>query len=90
MRQHSCHKAHIPKVNRINGQLNAIVKMIEGERYCMDILQQLKAVQGAVERVQNDVLETHLNHCVSKAMSSRNKEEKDQKIQELLKFFRKK
>ena len=81
MKKHPCHKVHLPKLNRIEGQVKAIKKMIEEERYCIDILSQLKAVRGAVLRVQKEVLNTHVKNCVRGALQA--KDEKEMEIGKL-------
>lgn len=87
MKKFPCHSAHIVKLNRVEGQLSAIKKMITDRRYCVDILIQLKAVRGAVTRVQKDILKTHLEHCVSDAITSKDKSETNNKIREILKLM---
>lgn len=84
MVKHPCHKEHIIKINRILGQIVAIKKMIEENRYCVDILMQLKAARGAITRVQKDVLQTHMQHCVTDAITSRDRQKTDIKIKEIL------
>lgn len=87
MAKHPCHKEHIVKINRIIGQIDAIKKMIEENRYCVDILMQLKAARGAITRVQKDVLQTHMKHCVTDAITSQNREHTDTKIKEILRLM---
>ena len=82
------HNDQTIKLNRIEGQIKAVKKMIEKERYCVDILMQLKAIRGAVSRVQQEILKAHLEHCVSNAISSEDIKEKDKKIREILKFLK--
>jgi CsoR family transcriptional regulator, copper-sensing transcriptional repressor len=81
------HKEHIPKLNRIEGQLKAIKNMIEQERYCVDILTQLKAVRGALMRVQKEILRTHLETCVHSAIVEKNRSETEKKVKEVLKLL---
>ena len=63
--QHPCHKAELPRLNRIIGQLEGIKKMIEEQRYCPEILIQLKAVRSAIVSVEKNILSTHLEKCVT-------------------------
>lgn len=79
-----CHSEHVPKLNRIEGQVRAVKKMIHEERYCVDILTQIKAIRGALMRVQKEIMNTHLKTCVSDAISSKDATETKQKIQEIL------
>ena len=62
--------------------------MIEERRYCMDIVSQLRAVQGALKKVELGILET-LQHCVQDALNSRNSEDAEAKIQEILQLLQK-
>lgn len=76
-----CHKREIPRLNRAIGQLEGIKKMIEDQRYCPDIIIQLKAVRSAIKHIESNILKTHLENCV--ADSFENKEEARQKILEI-------
>ena len=58
------HKHEIPRLNRAIGQLEGIKKMIEEQRYCPDIIVQLKAVRSAIKHVESNILKTHLEECV--------------------------
>ena len=80
-KEHPCHKAEIPRLNRAIGQLEGIKKMIEDRRYCPDIIIQLKAVRSAIKRVENNILKTHLEDCV--AASFEGNDEAKQKIEEI-------
>lgn len=87
--KHPCHHNQLKRLHRIQGQMTGIKKMIEEERYCPDILTQLKAVTSAVKSLQTEILKTHLNHCVADALKSKNKKEQENKIGELLELFKK-
>ena len=66
------HKHEIPRIPRLNraiGQLEGIKKMIEEQRYCPDIIVQLKAVRSAIKHVESNILKTHLEECVAKSFS---------------------
>ena len=63
------HKHEIPRLNRAIGQLEGIKKMIEEQRYCPDIIVQLKAVRSAIKHVESNILKTHLEECVDKSFS---------------------
>ena len=63
------------------GQLDGIVKMVEENRYCMDISQQLMATQAILSRVNREILSAHLRHCVQQAASP---EERGEKIDEFV------
>ena len=61
---HPDHIKQISRLNRVSGQLEGVKKMIEGQRYCPDILKQLKAARSAIKSLENSILETHLVNCV--------------------------
>lgn len=84
---HPDHSADIKRLNRIVGQLEGIKKMIQEKRYCTDILTQTKAATSALKSLEATILERHLNHCVSSAIESKNKNESQKKIEELLDLF---
>ena len=65
------HSQELSKLKRIEGQVRGIAKMVEEERYCIDILHQLKAVKSALSSVERNIIESHLNHCVSSAIQSK-------------------
>lgn len=74
----------IARLARIEGQVRGIARMIEDDRYCIDILTQLGAVDTAVERVALKVLEEHVEHCVAGALASGDSREANEKSRELL------
>ena len=63
------------------GQLDGILKMVEEDRYCMDISQQLMATEAMLNKVNREVLTAHLKHCVSSAQTQ---EDRDKKVDELV------
>ena len=72
------------RLNRVEGQVRGIARMVEQDRYCLDILTQLHAVRAALRRVEGEVLKAHLEHCVTGAMVSGNAAEREQKSAELV------
>jgi CsoR family transcriptional regulator, copper-sensing transcriptional repressor len=75
------------RLRRIEGQVQGIQRMVEEEKYCVDILLQLTAVQGAVEQVQRLLLGRHVESCVSDAMRSGSTRDRQKKVDELLDVF---
>jgi DNA-binding FrmR family transcriptional regulator len=75
-------------LRRIEGQVRGVSKMIEDDRYCIDIVTQIEAVRAALARVETDLLRQHLQHCVHEAMSSKNASEQERVIEELVGVFR--
>ncbi|MGE4467960.1 metal-sensitive transcriptional regulator [Sphaerochaeta sp.] len=73
-----------PRLARIEGQVKGIRNMVQEERYCVDILLQLSAVISALKKVEDMVMENHLNTCVADAMRSNDGDEQKQKVGELM------
>jgi DNA-binding FrmR family transcriptional regulator len=75
------------RLRRIEGQVQGLQRMIEQDAYCVDILLQISAVQGALEQVQKLLLGRHIESCVADALRSGSKSERQQKVDELLEVF---
>ncbi|NQT91063.1 MAG: metal-sensitive transcriptional regulator, partial [Candidatus Omnitrophica bacterium] len=73
----------------IEGQVRGIQKMIEQERYCIDIITQLHSIIGAIGRVEDKILDRHLQGCVTGALKGKSESEKQQKIDEIIAVLRK-
>lgn len=65
--QHSDHTHEIPRLRKIIGQLEGTEKMIRGERYCVDILQQVRAAHSAVKALEIAILKRHINSCLTES-----------------------
>ena len=76
----SCQK----RLNRIEGQVRGLAKMIDEDRYCIDIVTQISAVRSALRRVEEEILKDHVAHCVEQAISSGDKADQRSKIAELM------
>jgi DNA-binding FrmR family transcriptional regulator len=74
----------LKRLARVEGQVRGIARMVEGDRYCIDILTQLAAADVALESVALAILDDHVNHCVARALASGNKAEAERKTRELL------
>ena len=74
----------IKRLNRIEGQVRGIARMIEDERYCIDILQQMQAIKSAFAKVEDAILKDHSSTCVEKAIASGDPEEQRKKFGELV------
>ena len=77
-------KSCLQRLTRIAGQVRGVSGMIEGDRYCIDVLTQIQAIRAALKRVEDEVLADHVSHCVENAILSGNAKEQRQKVQELL------
>ncbi|OYU88870.1 MAG: transcriptional regulator [Bradyrhizobiaceae bacterium PARB1] len=72
------------RLGRIEGQVRGLSKMIDEDRYCIDVVTQISAVRAALRRVEEEILKVHVSHCVEHAIASGDKAEQRQKIAELM------
>ncbi|HRO01634.1 metal-sensitive transcriptional regulator [Nitrobacter sp.] len=72
------------RLSRIEGQVRGLSRMVEEDRYCIDIVTQISAVRAALRRVEEEVLKDHVAHCVEHAITSGNKTDQRRKISELM------
>ncbi len=75
------------RLKRIEGQVQGIQRMVEEQKYCVDILLQVSAVQGALDQVSKRLLGRHIESCVAAAFASANERQRERKIEELLEVF---
>ncbi len=75
------------RLNRIEGQVRGIVRMVEDDRYCIDVLTQLQAVRAALAKVETEMLKDHLGHCIEGAIFSGDKGEQRAKAAELVQLL---
>ncbi len=81
--------AKLNRLNRIEGQVRGIAKMVEDDRYCIDILTQMQAVKSALSKVESEILKDHAACCVAEAISSGDEDEQKEKFAELVDLFEK-
>ena len=74
----------LKRFGRIEGQVRGLSKMVEEDRYCIDIVTQISAVRAALRRVEEEVLRDHVSHCVEHAITSGDKADQRSKIAELM------
>ena len=77
-------KSQLARLGRIEGQVRGVARMIEDERYCIDVLTQIRAVRAALDKVEQETLSDHLQHCVAHAFHAGSARERQTKIEELL------
>jgi DNA-binding FrmR family transcriptional regulator len=77
-------EALVKRLHRIEGQVRGVEKMVEGDRYCIDILTQIAAVNTALESLAFKILDEHVRHCVAGALASGDEDDAHVKIEELL------
>jgi CsoR family transcriptional regulator, copper-sensing transcriptional repressor len=76
--------ACLKRLNRIEGQVRGLAKMVDEGRYCIDVVTQISAVRAALRRVEEEVLRDHVGHCVEHAIASGNAAEQRRKVAELM------
>jgi DNA-binding FrmR family transcriptional regulator len=76
--------SRLKRLSRIEGQVRGLARMVEEDRYCIDIITQIAAVRAALRRVEEDILRDHIAHCVEHAIVSGNADEQREKIAELM------
>ena len=83
----STSEATIKRLRRIEGQVRGIARMLEEDRYCIDILHQMQAVKAALARAESEILKAHAAHCVEDAIASGNAKVQREKVSELIDLF---
>ena len=79
----------VNRLRRIEGQVRGVAQMIEDDRYCIDVLNQVQAVKAALGRAESEILKRHAACCVSEAIVSGDVEEQKRKLEELVDLFEK-
>ncbi len=74
----------LKRLGRIEGQVRGLSRMVEEDRYCIDVVTQIAAVRAALRRLEEEVLRDHVAHCVEHAIASGNKADQRRKIEELM------
>ncbi|MFG1371861.1 metal-sensitive transcriptional regulator [Xanthobacter oligotrophicus] len=74
----------LKRLSRIEGQVRGLSRMVEEDRYCIDLITQVSAVRAALKRVEEEVLRDHVAHCVEHAIRSGDAEDQRRKVKELM------
>ena len=82
--QKSVKTSCLKRLSRIEGQVRGLSRMVEEDRYCIDVVTQIAAVRAALRRVEEEVLKQHVGHCVEHAIRSGDQVEQRKKIAELM------
>lgn len=77
----------VNRLSRIEGQVRGVARMVEEDRYCIDVLTQIQAVRAALARVESEMLKTHLDHCIEGAIVSGDVDEQRRKAGELIELL---
>jgi DNA-binding FrmR family transcriptional regulator len=76
------------RLSRIEGQVRGLARMLEEDRYCIDVVTQISAVAAALRRVEDEILRDHVAHCVEHAIASGDSREQRRKVAELMGVFK--
>ncbi|HEY8517111.1 MAG TPA: metal-sensitive transcriptional regulator [Candidatus Binatia bacterium] len=74
----------LARLGRIEGQVRGIARMVDDDRYCIDVITQIQAVKAALRRVEEEILRDHVAHCVEEAIRSGDAKEQRKKVAELI------
>jgi len=74
----------LKQLTRIEGQVRGLGRMVEQDRYCIDIVTQISAIRAALRRVEEELLRDHVAHCVEDAIATGNRAEQRRKVAELM------
>ena len=77
-------KSATTRLKKIEGQVRGVLRMVEEDRYCIDVLTQIAAIRAALHKVEEEVLKDHVSHCVAHAFSKGDMVEQQNKVNELV------
>tara|TARA_B100000678_G_scaffold59156_1_gene47725 strand:+ start:3101 stop:3364 length:264 start_codon:yes stop_codon:yes gene_type:complete len=77
----------VARLKRIEGQVRGLVRMLEEDRYCIEVLHQMQAVKSALSRAESELLKQHASHCVEDVIATGNTTQQREKVAELIDLF---
>jgi len=75
------------RLKTIEGHLRGVIRMVEEDAYCIDVIRQIQAVEAALNKVSSQILENHLNSCVITAVQGNDKKERERVLKEITEVF---
>ncbi len=75
------------RLKTIEGHLRGVIRMVEGDAYCIDVIRQIQAVEAALNKVSSQILDNHLNSCVITAIRGDNPKERERVLKEITDVF---
>jgi len=75
------------RLKTIEGHLRGVIRMVEQDEYCIDVIRQIQAVEAALNKVSAQILENHLNSCVTTAIQGSNPKERERVLKEITEVF---
>lgn len=80
-------EATIRRLKTVEGHLRGVIRMVQEDAYCIDVIRQIQAIQAALNKVSTQILENHLNSCLIKAVRGDDPDERERVLQELTDVF---
>ncbi len=77
----------IRRLKTVEGHLRGVIRMVEEDAYCIDVIRQIQAIEGALNKVSSRILEDHLNSCVITAIQGKDKKERERVLKEITEVF---
>lgn len=77
----------IRRLKTVEGHLRGVIRMVEQDAYCIDVIRQIQAIEGALNKVSSHILEDHLNSCVITAIQGNDKKERERVLKEITEVF---
>lgn len=77
----------IRRLKTVEGHLRGVIRMVEEDAYCIDVIRQIQAIEGALNKVSSKILEDHLNSCVITAIQGNDKKERERVLKEITEVF---
>lgn len=75
------------RLKTLEGHLRGVIRMVEQDEYCIDVIRQIQAVEAALNKVSTQILENHLNSCVTTAIQGNNAKERERVLKEIAEVF---
>ena len=75
------------RLRTVEGHLRGVIRMVEGDEYCIDVIRQIQAVEAALNKVSAQILANHLDTCVTTAINGRNPRERERVLKEITEVF---
>lgn len=88
-KQLTTHQEQLDFLRKIEGQIRGVQRMIQEERYCIDIVTQIQSILGALSRVEKEILKKHIAGCVVHAFNGKSQLQKQQKVDEVMEIISK-
>ena len=77
----------LKRLKTVEGHLRGVIRMVEEDEYCIDVIRQIQAVEAALNKVSAQILEGHQNSCVTAAIKGNNQRERERVLKELTEVF---